>query len=245
VGHGKPTLFLSDLHLSPDRPAALRAFHAFAAGPARDAAAVYMLGDIFDWWVGDDQMRMPFVADVVTSMRGISDAGVALYVGHGNRDFLIGHGLAEAAGATLLADFVLLDLHGVRTLLCHGDQLCTGDLEYQAYRTRMRDPEVQARLLRLPYFVRRIIAAWLRRKSRNTKALKPESIMDVSIATVEQTFRDHDAARMIHGHTHRPAVHSHDVDGIERERIVLADWELDGRYLEVSAAGAVERTISA
>jgi UDP-2,3-diacylglucosamine hydrolase len=245
VGYSKPTLFLSDLHLSPDRPAALRAFHAFAAGPAREAAAVYMLGDIFDWWVGDDQMRMPFVAQVVESMRGISEAGVALYVGQGNRDFLIGQGLAKAAGATLLPDFVLLDLHGVRTLLCHGDQLCTDDVEYQAYRTRMRDPEVQARLLRLPYFVRRIIAAWLRRKSRNTKALKPESIMDVSIATVEQTFRDHDAARMIHGHTHRPAVHVHDVDGTKRERIVLADWELDGRYLEVSAAGTVTRTISA
>jgi UDP-2,3-diacylglucosamine hydrolase len=244
VGPTKPTLFLSDLHLSPDRPAALRAFHAFAAGPAREAAAVYMLGDIFDWWVGDDQMRMPFVADVVKSMRAISGAGVALFIGQGNRDFLIGQRLAAAAGATLLPDFVMLDLHGVRTLLCHGDQLCTDDVEYQAYRTRMRDPEVQARLLRLPYFVRRLIAAWLRRKSRNTKAMKPESIMDVAVATVEQTFRDHGAARMIHGHTHRPAVHAHDVDGTRRERIVLADWERDGHYLEVSEGGAVERTVS-
>jgi UDP-2,3-diacylglucosamine hydrolase len=243
VGPTKPTLFLSDLHLSPDRPAALRAFHAFAAGPAREAAAVYMLGDIFDWWVGDDQMRIPFVADVVQSMRAISDAGVALYIGQGNRDFLIGRRLAEAAGATLLPDFVMLDLHGVRTLLCHGDQLCTDDVEYQAYRTRMRDPEVQARLLRLPYFVRRLIAAWLRRKSRNTKAKTPESIMDVAIATVEQTFRDHGAARMIHGHTHRPAVHAHDVDGTRRERIVLADWEREGHYLEVSEGGAVERAV--
>ena len=244
VGSRKPTLFLSDLHLSPDRPAALRAFHAFAAGPAREAAAVYMLGDIFDWWVGDDQMRIPFVADVVKSMRGISDAGVALHVGQGNRDFLIGERLARAAGATLMPEFVSLDLHGVRTLLCHGDQLCTDDEEYQAYRNRMRDPEVQARLLRLPYFVRRVIAAWLRRKSRNTKALKPESIMDVAIPTVEQTFRDSGADRMIHGHTHRPAVHAHDVDGKPRERIVLADWEESGRYLEVTEAGAVERTIS-
>ena len=244
VGSIKPTLVLSDLHLSPDRPAALRAFHAFAAGPARNAAAVYMLGDVFDWWVGDDQMRMPFVADVVESMRGIADAGVALYIGQGNRDFLIGERLAAAAGASLLPEFVLLDLHGVRTLLCHGDQLCTDDVEYQAYRTRMRDPDVPARQLRLPYFVRRMIAAWLRRKSRNTKALKPESIMDVAIPTVEQTFRDHDAVRMIHGHTHRPAVHAHDVDGTRRERIVLADWEVDGRYLEVSETGAVERTIS-
>jgi UDP-2,3-diacylglucosamine hydrolase len=243
-GSGEPTLFLSDLHLSPDRPAALSAFHAFAAGPARGAAAVYMLGDIFDWWVGDDQVRIPFVAEVVRSMRGIADAGVALHIGQGNRDFLIGERLAKAAGASLLPDFVLLDLYGVRTLLCHGDQLCTDDLEYQAYRTRMRDPQVQARLLRLPYFVRRLIAAWLRRKSRDTKALKPESIMDVTIATVEKTFRDHAAARMIHGHTHRPAVHVHDIDGMKRERIVLADWEVDGRYLEVRQSGAVERTIA-
>ena len=231
--------------MSPDRPAALAAFHAFAAGPAREAAAVYMLGDIFDWWVGDDQVRIPFAADVVQSMRGISDAGVALYVGQGNRDFLIGEQLAKAAGATLLPEFVLLDLHGVRTLLCHGDQLCTDDVEYQAYRARMRDPQVQARLRRLPYFVRRLIAAWLRRKSRDTKALKPESIMDVAVATVEQTFRDHRAARMIHGHTHRPAVHAHDVDGTVRERIVLADWEEEGRYLEASERGLIERTIAA
>jgi UDP-2,3-diacylglucosamine hydrolase len=244
VESARPTLFLSDLHLSPDRPPALRAFHAFAKGPAREAAAVYMLGDIFDWWVGDDQVRIPFVRDVVASMRGLSDAGVALYLGPGNRDFLIGERLAKAAGATLLPDFVLLDLYGVRTLLCHGDQLCTGDVEYQAYRTRMRDPQVQARLLRLPYFVRRLIAAWLRSKSRNTKALKAESIMDVAIPTVEQTFRDHGAARMIHGHTHRPARHEHQVDGTTRERLVLADWEEDGRSLEAGEAGIVERRIS-
>jgi UDP-2,3-diacylglucosamine hydrolase len=244
VESARPTLFLSDLHLSPDRPAALRAFHAFARGPARDAAAVYMLGDIFDWWVGDDQIRIPFVRDVVASMRGISDSGVALYIGQGNRDFLVGERLAKAAGATLLPEFVLLDLYGVRTLLCHGDQLCTDDVEYQAYRARMRDPQVQARLLRLPYFVRRLIAAWLRSKSRNTKALKAESIMDVAIPTVEQTFRDHGAARMIHGHTHRPARHEHQVDGTTRERLVLADWEEDGRYLEASDAGIVERQVS-
>jgi UDP-2,3-diacylglucosamine hydrolase len=244
VESARPTLFLSDLHLSPDRPAALRAFHAFASGPARDAAAVYMLGDIFDWWVGDDQMRIPFARDVVASMRGISAAGVALYIGQGNRDFLIGERLAKAADATLLPDFVLLDLYGVRTLLCHGDQLCTDDVEYQAYRARMRDPQVQARLLSLPYFVRRLIAAWLRSKSRNTKALKPESIMDVAIPTVEQTFRDHGAVRMIHGHTHRPARHEHQVDGTTRERLVLADWEADGRYLEASETGIVERAVS-
>ena len=244
MGSGAPTLFLSDLHLSPDRPAALRAFHAFAAGPARDAAAVYILGDLFDWWVGDDQVRDPFVAAVVKSLRGIADAGVPLFVAHGNRDFLLGTRFAEATGATLLPEYVVLDLHGTRTVLSHGDAMCTDDTEYQAYRARMRDPAVQARLLRLPYFVRRLIARWMRRRSRDSKALKPESIMDVTPTAVAQAFRAHDAQRMIHGHTHRPARHAHDVDGTTRERIVLSDWHDRGYYLAVDAQGAHEREIA-
>ncbi|HTQ00769.1 MAG TPA: UDP-2,3-diacylglucosamine diphosphatase [Casimicrobiaceae bacterium] len=240
---GAPTLFLSDLHLSPERPEALRAFHAFAAGPAREAAAVYLLGDVFDWWVGDDQMREPFVARIVESLRGIADAGVPLYIAHGNRDFLMGPRLAAAAGATLVPEYVVLDLHGIRTVLCHGDSLCTDDVDYQAYRARMRNPAMQARLLRLPYFLRRIIARWLQRKSRDMKALKPESIMDVAPDTVAATFRRHDAQRMIHGHTHRPARHEVDVDGARRERYVLADWHDRGRYLAVDEGGANEREI--
>ena len=183
------------------------------------------------------------MAAIVSSLRGITDAGVPLYVAHGNRDFLLADRFAQATGATLLPEYVVLDLHGVRTVLCHGDILCTDDTEYQAYRARMRDPATQARLLRLPYFLRRMIARWMQRRSRDIKALKPESIMDVTVATVEQWFRDHDAARMIHGHTHRPAVHAHDVDGTRRERVVLADWEAGGSYLEVSEDGAFERTI--
>jgi UDP-2,3-diacylglucosamine hydrolase len=245
MGRSGATLFSSDQHLSPERPAALRAFHAFAAGPAREAAAVYLLGDLFDWWVGDDQMREPFVADIVKSMRSISDAGVPLYVAHGNRDFLLGERFARATGATLLPDFVDLDLHGVRTVVCHGDQLCTDDTEYQAYRARMRDPATQARLLRLPFFVRRMIARYLRNRSRDEKALKPESIMDVTPAAVDAAFRAHGAARMIHGHTHRPAHHRHDVDGRARERIVLSDWHDRGHYLAVDAAGAADREIVA
>jgi len=238
----RATLFSSDQHLSPERPAALRAFHAFAAGPAREAAAVYLLGDLFDWWVGDDQMREPFVADVVKSLRGISDAGVPLFIAHGNRDFLIGERFANATGAKLLPEFLTIDLHGARTLVCHGDQLCTEDTEYQAYRARMRDPAVQARLLRLPFFVRRIIARYLRRRSRDEKALKPESIMDVTPAAVIEAFRAHDARRIIHGHTHRPATHAHEVDGGTRERIVLADWHFHGHYVAVSDEGV--KTVS-
>lgn len=239
-----PTLFLSDLHLSPERPSALAAFHAFAAGPARSAAAVYILGDLFDWWVGDDQMREPFIAAIVASLRAIADAGVPLYIGRGNRDFLLGDAFARATGATLLPDFVVVDAGGTRTLLCHGDELCTDDVRYQAYRARVRDPVTQARMLRLPYFVRRVVAAWMRRKSRSEKALKPESIMDVAQAAVGAAFREHDVTRMIHGHTHRPARREHVVDGATRERYVMADWHDRGHYLAVDADGVHVREIA-
>jgi UDP-2,3-diacylglucosamine hydrolase len=240
----RPTLFLSDLHLSPERPAALAAFHTFARGPARAAAAVYILGDLFDWWIGDDQMRTPFVAAAVASLRGIADAGVPLFVGRGNRDFMLHDEFARATGATMLPDFERIDLHGVPTLLCHGDELCTDDVAYQAYRARMRDPTTQARLRRLPYPVRRAIAWWLRRRSRNDKALKVESIMDVNADAVADAFRTHAARRLIHGHTHRPARHEHDVEGARCERLVLADWHDYGHYLEADASGIHVRTIT-
>ncbi len=234
---GPPALFLSDLHLSPDRPAALAAFRAFCAGPARRASAVYILGDLFDWWVGDDQMREPFVAAAVRELRGISDAGVPLYIGRGNRDFLLGERFARATGATILPEFVVADLAGTPTLLCHGDELCTDDADYQAYRARMRDPATQARLLRLPYPVRRLIAWWLRRKSRERKALKADAIMDVAPDAVAAAFRVHGVPRMIHGHTHRPATHRLAVDGMPRTRHVMADWHDRGHYLAVDADG--------
>ena len=239
-----PTLFLSDLHLSPDRPLAVAAFHAFAKGPARDAAAVYILGDLFDWWVGDDQLRDPFIAPIAKSLRAISDIGVPLFVGRGNRDFMLGEAFEHATGATLLPEQLLLELHGVPTLICHGDELCTDDAEYQAYRARVRKPEAMRRLLRLPYTVRRMMAAWLRRKSSNDKSLKPEYIMDVNAAAVAAAFRAHSARRMIHGHTHRPARHVHQVDGSSRERWVMADWHDRGHYLAVDEQGIHEREIA-
>jgi UDP-2,3-diacylglucosamine hydrolase len=240
----RPTLFLSDLHLSPDRPAAVAAFHAFAAGPARDAAAVYILGDLFDWWVGDDQLRDPFIAPVAKSLRAIPGAGVPLFVAHGNRDFMLGKDFERATGATLLPEQLLLDLHGVPTLISHGDELCTDDAKYQAYRARVRAPDAKRRLLRLPYAVRRMMAAWLRRKSSSDKALKPEYIMDVNGGAVARAFAAHRAQRMIHGHTHRPARHEHVVDGTLRERWVMADWHDRGHYLAVDESGVHERAIA-
>jgi len=201
------------------------------------AAAVYILGDLFDWWVGDDQLRDDFFASMAASLSGVTAAGVPVFVARGNRDFMLGEDFERATGATLLPEQRLLDLGGVRTLLCHGDELCTDDAEYQAYRARIRTPEARQRLLRLPYFVRRLMARWLRRKSRRTKARMDDAIMDVNADAVAQAFRAHGATRMIHGHTHRPARHEHIVDGTPRERWVLADWHDRGHYLAVDANG--------
>ena len=241
----KPTLLLSDLHLAPERTAAAAAFHAFARGPARDAAAVYIMGDLFDAWVGDDQCREPFARAVVESLRGLRDAGVALYIARGNRDFLLGERFARAAGATLLGEKTVVEMAGTPTLLTHGDELCTDDVAYQRFRAWSRDPRRQRRLLRLPYPVRVWIAAWLRRGSRAATARKAEAIRDVNAAAVEHAFRDSRVARMIHGHTHRPARHASLVDGTPRERIVLADWDDRGHYLAIDATGMHDRDIDA
>ena len=239
----KPTLLLSDLHLAPERTAAVAAFHAFARGPAREAAAVYVMGDLFDAWIGDDQRREPFAQAIVKSLRGVSDAGVPLYIARGNRDFLLGDAFAQAAGATLLQEQTIVELGGTMTLLSHGDEFCTDDVGYQRYRALSRDPDHQRRLLRLPYRLRRWIAAWLRRGSRAATARKPESILDVNAAAIECTFRRLDVPRMIHGHTHRPARHRTIVDGTPRERLVLADWDDRGYFLEIDSNGARTREI--
>ena len=138
-----------------------------------------------------------------------------------------------------------LDLDGTPTLLSHGDEMCTGDVAYQRYRARMRDPAIQRRLLRLPLFVRRLIARWLRRKSRDATSLKPESIMDVDDDAVAATFRDFRVTRLIHGHTHRPATHVVQVDGRACERIVLADWHDRGYYVEADEAGVRRKEVAA
>jgi UDP-2,3-diacylglucosamine hydrolase len=240
----KPALFLSDLHLSRERPAATATFHAFARGPARDASAVYILGDLFDWWLGDDQLRDAFANEVAKSIAGVTKAGVPVSFARGNRDFLLGEGFARATGARLLPEQIVVDAGGTPTLLLHGDELCTDDVEYQTYRARIRTPEAARRLLALPYFARRVIAWYLRSKSRSANTMKAEGIMDVNDEAVAAAFRRHGVERMIHGHTHRPARHAHTVDGSTRERIVLADWHDRGHYVEVDAEGIREREVS-
>jgi UDP-2,3-diacylglucosamine hydrolase len=220
------------------------AFHAFARGPAQAASAVYILGDLFDWWVGDDQLDEHFAHVVAESLRGITAAGVALYVARGNRDFLLGERFARVTGAELLPELHVVDVSGIPALLMHGDELCTDDVSYQRYRTRMRAPATARHLLALPYFMRRAIAWYLRRRSRAANALKPEAIMDVSDDAVVAAFRQHAVPRIIHGHTHRPARHRLEVDGTPRERIVLADWHDHGHYLEAGMEGIHVREIT-
>lgn len=239
----KPRLFLSDLHLAPERPDAIAAFHALCDGPARSAAAVYILGDLFDSWIGDDQLADRFASGVAAAIRGVTQSGVPVYVAHGNRDFLLGERFAATTGAALLPDRQVVDIDGTPTLVSHGDELCTGDVAYQQYRARIRDPATQRRLLRLPLFVRRLVAWWLRRKSRDATSLKPESIMDVDEAAVNAAFRHYRVTRLIHGHTHRPATHVIDVDGRTCERVVLADWHDHGYYVEADTAGVRRKEI--
>ncbi len=239
-----PTLFLSDLHLSPERPALLAAFAHFCRGTARRAEAVYILGDLFDAWVGDDQLHEPVAAEVAHALHALVDAGVRVAVMRGNRDFLLGARFAQAAGVTMLPDELVVDVQGTPTLLLHGDLLCTADVRYQKYRAWTHNPRVQRRLLALPYIARRAIARGLRQQSRRASAMKPEAIMDVTEDAVAAAFRTHGVARMVHGHTHRPARHLLQVDGRPCERFVLADWYDHGSYLECAADAVTSRTVA-
>jgi UDP-2,3-diacylglucosamine hydrolase len=239
-----PTLFVSDLHLSPARPALVDAFDGFCAGPAQRAGALYVLGDLFDTWIGDDQLRDPDAARVAAALRAVSVAGVPVGVMYGNRDMLIGQRFGAAAGTTLLPEQIVVDLYGVPTLLLHGDELCTDDEGYQRLRAWWHDRTRQRRFLALPYAVRRGIGAWFRRKSRKATAGKTPQIMDVNADAVVQALRTHGVNRMIHGHTHRPARHELVVDGRACERWVLSDWYDRGSYLEVDEAGARVRQVA-
>jgi UDP-2,3-diacylglucosamine hydrolase len=202
-----------------------------------------VLGDLFDAWFGDDQLREPLAERVSAALRGIANTGVPIGVMAGNRDFLLGERFADAAGAMLLPEQVVINLAGTPTLLLHGDELCTGDVGYQRFRAVARNPKYQRRFLALPYVMRGGIAAWLRRKSKTATATKPETILDVEHRAVEAAFRASNVTRIIHGHTHRPAHHHLVVDGRDCERWVLADWYGHGSYLEYDADGGRVREV--
>jgi UDP-2,3-diacylglucosamine hydrolase len=225
------TLFISDLHLEPGRPEIGEQFLAFLAGPARDADALYILGDLFEAWIGDDDPN-PYYAQMKTAIRALSDSGVPVFFMHGNRDFMIGETFAAEAGITLLSDPHPLQLHGENVLLSHGDALCTDDVEYQQVRAMTRNPEWQAMMLAKSIEERIAFAAQAREQSLARGETMAEEIADVSPDAVHQTIRESGADILLHGHTHRPAVHPFHVDERPVHRIVLGDWYEQGSMVE-------------
>ena len=218
------TLFISDLHLDGSRPEITGLFQEFLEEEAAKASALYILGDFFEVWIGDDDDDLHH-AQVTAGLKTLTSAGVPVYLMHGNRDFLIGRRFAERTGVKLLADPTVIDLGGSPTLLMHGDTLCTDDLQYQKARRFLRNRMVQGIYLALPLSLRRRIAAYARAKSKTDTAAKASYIMDVNQQAVESVMAQHGVTRLIHGHTHRPAVHCFkSVDGKDMERIVLGDW---------------------
>lgn len=237
-------LFISDLHLSPRRPAMLALFEAFLAGPARRARRLYVLGDLFDYWVGDDMAGLdPAYGRVQAALAALAGAGTAVAVCRGNRDFLLGADFARAAGATLLGEETVIDLHGRRTLLMHGDSLCSDDLGHQAWRRQVLDPAWQAEFLALDLGERVARAQSLRSRSETRKRQLPSAIMDVTPETVAACMRRHRVDRLVHGHTHRPACHRFRLDGAPAERWVLGDWYSRGSVLVCTPAGWTLETL--
>lgn len=216
-------LLISDLHLDEEQPAITAALLAFLEREAPRAHTLYVLGDLFESWVGDDH-ETPLIAQVTAAFRRFSDAGRALYFMHGNRDFLLGTAFAARCGGTLLAENTLVDLHGTRTLLLHGDSLCTDDHEYQKFRAMVRSAAWQQGVVGQPLAARLALAAKIRGESKMRNANKAENIMDVNDDAVKDALHAQGADAMIHGHTHRPGVHSLDLGDRQATRYVLGDW---------------------
>ena len=229
-------LFVSDLHLDAARPATTRAFLELLEGPARRAEALYILGDLFEAWVGDDDPGEPGTS-VCAALKALSGSGVPVFLMRGNRDFLYGQRMAERCGATLLPDPCVVSLYGVPTLLMHGDLLCTDDTAYQAFRSQVRDPAWQANFLAQPLAARQAFAAQARAASQQHQKGVSEAIMDVAPAAVADLMARHGVTRLIHGHTHRPAMHSLEVAGRRAQRIVLGDWYDQGSVLRLDGDG--------
>jgi UDP-2,3-diacylglucosamine hydrolase len=229
-------LVVSDLHLDAGRPATTAEFTAFLRGPARDAVALYVLGDLFEAWIGDDDPD-PGKRAVVAEFAALSAAGVALHFMHGNRDFLLGARFCAETGGTLLVDPTIVEYAGRRALLTHGDALCTDDVPYQRLRALVRDPKWQAAFLGLSVAQRTALAAEARAGSKAHTATQHTMLMDVNAAAVAAVLRAANVDTLVHGHTHRPGRHHLEVDGRPRTRIVTGDWYHAGSWLAWDAAG--------
>jgi UDP-2,3-diacylglucosamine hydrolase len=229
-------LLISDLHLQEERPDITRAFLDLLDGRARHAKALYILGDFFEAWIGDDAMT-PFQQSICQALRQLSDSGTAIYLMHGNRDFLIGQDFCKAAGCTLLADPSVIELGGEQVLLMHGDTLCTRDLAYMKMRRYLRNPVSLWILRHLPLATRQKLARKLRSESRAQTRMKATEIVDVTPEEVPKVMAAHGVRTLVHGHTHRPAIHKLVVDGEPARRIVLGDWDRRGWTLQVDGQG--------
>ncbi|HEX5093058.1 MAG TPA: UDP-2,3-diacylglucosamine diphosphatase [Burkholderiales bacterium] len=234
-------LFISDLHLAAERPAVNERFFEFLQAEAARAERLYILGDLFEHWIGDDELDAgdgdPLGRAVADGLRELSRRGVGVALMHGNRDFLMGSRFCKASGARLMVDPSVEKVGGVRTLLMHGDTLCTDDHDYQAWRRTARSRAWQQEFLSKPLPERRRAVEAMRAKSREVVGAKPADIMDVNDTAVREAFREHGLTRLIHGHTHRPARHALEVDGRRCERWVLPDWYEHGGYLSVDDTG--------
>jgi UDP-2,3-diacylglucosamine hydrolase len=235
-------LFISDLHLQPARPVLTEAFLRFLDERALGASQLYLLGDIFEYWAGDDDLSAPFHQQVVGALRRVSDAGVEVFWIAGNRDFLAGSAFAAAAGLTLLPETWVIEAAGQRIALLHGDAQCSDDVKYMAFRAQVRQPAWQQQFLAMPLAQRKAIIADLREKSREGHAEKSYEIMDVTPQAIADVFTQTGTTVMIHGHTHRPALHT--VDGTRR--YVLPDWEPEstpprGGWISIDEQGVIAR----
>lgn len=227
------TLFIADLHLDDARPAITELFERYlASDEARAASAVYILGDLVEAWIGDDDdAELP--ARIAHATRALRDSGVPVYFMVGNRDFLLGQAFAERAGMTLLEDGTVHDIEGTPTLLMHGDVLCTDDVAYQAVRAQVRTEAWKQQILAMPLEARRAFAAKARSDSKSKTGSTDETIMDANQVAVEDSMRKADVRRLVHGHTHRPAIHDFQLDGAPAQRIVLGDWYDHGSALRI------------
>lgn len=232
-------LLISDLHLHEQRPDITQAFLTFLKTHVYKAEQLYILGDFFDVWVGDDGMSA-FHQQIASALRTVAEQGVHIYLMHGNRDFLIGQKFCQLAGCQLIKDPSLIQANGETLLLMHGDSLCTSDTDYQRMKRLLRNPVSLFILRRLPLKTRQRIAGDLRQQSRNRTAMKAQDITDVSPEAVEQSMRKYQVRTLIHGHTHRPAVHSQ----TQGQRIVLGDWDSQGWYVQIDKQGIALKSLA-
>nr|WP_226930427.1 UDP-2,3-diacylglucosamine diphosphatase [Stutzerimonas chloritidismutans] len=229
-------MLISDLHLEEERPDITRAFLHFLTTRACQAEALYILGDFFEVWIGDDAIT-PFQQSIADALRALSERGTRIYLMHGNRDFMLGKGFCRAAGCTLLGDPSVVELGGQRVLLMHGDSLCTRDEGYMRLRRLLRNPLSLFILRHLPLSTRRKLARKLRNESRAQTRIKASDIIDVTPELIPRVLAEHGVRTLIHGHTHRPATHELEVDGRPARRIVLGDWDQQCWALQVDESG--------